>query len=233
MLTDFTIVSLVTSPIMHAGWFALAGALITRVLLRRHSTIKLVAQLAFFIAMTTFLLAKGIVPYAPGPHRAASAETVILDLVKIILWMSLAWALIAFVRLYLVFERTPREARLLQEIVVGLVYLGTLLSIVAFVFGVPVGTLLATSGIFAVILGLALQNTLSDVFSGIALNLGRPFVLGDWASAQKGASSRAIGDRRTCLAAITTSSFSRTAFSQNWDSPTSAVQTIRMAWRSR
>ena len=39
---------------------------------------------------------------------------------------------------------------------------------------------MATSGVVAIILGLALQNTLSDVFSGIALTLGRPFVIGDW-----------------------------------------------------
>lgn len=53
-----------------------------------------------------------------------------------------------------------------------------LLSVLAFIFGAPVGMLIATSGLFAIILGLALQNTLSDVFSGVALNLGRPMCLG-------------------------------------------------------
>src|SRR4029434_7116281 len=36
------------------------------------------------------------------------------------------------------------------------------------------------SGVLAIILGLALQSTLSDVFSGIALNLGKPYGIGDW-----------------------------------------------------
>jgi small-conductance mechanosensitive channel/CRP-like cAMP-binding protein len=191
MLGDM-IESLSASSVMQAGWLALAGVLVTRVLLRRHSTVKLIAQLAFFGAMTALLLAKGFAPYELDPDRVASTRTMILGAVKIIWWMSLAWALIAFVRLYLVLERTPREARLLQEIVVGLIYLGALLSIVAFVFGVPVGTLLATSGIFAVILGLALQNTLSDVFSGIALNLGRPFVLGNWIVLSDGIEGRVV-----------------------------------------
>lgn len=62
----------------------------------------------------------------------------------------------------------------------GLIYLWAVLSIVAYDFGVPVGTLIATSGVFAIILGLAMQSTLSDVFSRIALNLGRPYTIGDW-----------------------------------------------------
>src|SRR5262249_6488849 len=57
---------------------------------------------------------------------------------------------------------------------------GAVLSVVAYVFDAPVGTLIATSGVVAVILGLALQSTLADVFSGIALNLARPYGIGDW-----------------------------------------------------
>ncbi|MGO8542918.1 small mechanosensitive ion channel, partial [Rhizobium leguminosarum] len=86
----------------------------------------------------------------------------------------LAWAVIGFIRLYLVLEGSPREARLLQYLVIGVVYIGMALSVLAFVFGVPIGTLVATSGVVSIILGLALQNTLADVFSGIALTLVRP-----------------------------------------------------------
>jgi small-conductance mechanosensitive channel len=104
----------------------------------------------------------------------------------------LAWAIIGLVRIYLVFEGRPREARLLQDLVVGVVYLGTALSILAFVFGVPIGTLVATSGVVVIILGLALQNTLSDVFSGIALTLGRPYVIGDWILLSDGTEGRVV-----------------------------------------
>ena len=61
-----------------------------------------------------------------------------------------------------------------------MIYLSAALSIVAYVFSAPVGTLIATSGVFAIILGLALQSTLADVFSGIALNLSKPYEVGDW-----------------------------------------------------
>ena len=39
--------------------------------------------------------------------------------------------------------------------------------------------LLATSGIIAIVLGLALQSTLGDVFSGISLSIEKPYRIGD------------------------------------------------------
>ena len=59
-------------------------------------------------------------------------------------------------------------------------------------FGVPVGTLIATSGVFAIILGLAMQSTLSDVFSGIALNIGRSYAIGDWIALSGGIEGRVV-----------------------------------------
>jgi hypothetical protein len=43
----------------------------------------------------------------------------------------------------------------------------------------PIEGLLATSGIVALVLGLALQSTLADLFSGIALDIEDPFGAGD------------------------------------------------------
>lgn len=40
--------------------------------------------------------------------------------------------------------------------------------------------LVATSGVLAVILGLAIQSSLNDVFSGIVLNATAPCAIGDW-----------------------------------------------------
>jgi small-conductance mechanosensitive channel len=39
---------------------------------------------------------------------------------------------------------------------------------------------LATSGVLAIVLGLALQSTLADVFSGLAINIERSFAAGEW-----------------------------------------------------
>lgn len=69
-------------------------------------------------------------------------------------------------------------------------HLGVALSTIGFVFGTPVGTLVATSGVVAVIIGLALQNTLADVFSGIALTLGRAYAIDDWIQLSDGTEGR-------------------------------------------
>jgi small-conductance mechanosensitive channel len=55
-----------------------------------------------------------------------------------------------------------------------------LFGIIAFVFEKPITSLLATSGVVAMIAGLAVQMNLSNVLSGIALNLERSLRIGDW-----------------------------------------------------
>ena len=52
--------------------------------------------------------------------------------------------------------------------------------------------MLATSGVVAIILGLALQSTLGDVFSGIVLSFSRPYRPGDWISLEGGTDGRVI-----------------------------------------
>jgi len=51
---------------------------------------------------------------------------------------------------------------------------------VAFVFDQKITSLLATSGMLAMIIGLAIQVNISNVFSGLAINIERPFRVGDW-----------------------------------------------------
>ncbi len=58
----------------------------------------------------------------------------------------------------------------------------TILFLIAFTFLFPdvnLGALFTTSAIFGVILGLALQDTLGNFFSGISLQADRPFQVGD------------------------------------------------------
>lgn len=49
------------------------------------------------------------------------------------------------------------------------------------VFGVNLAPLLATSAIFSIVLGLALQDTLGNLFAGISLQVDwKPYEIGDW-----------------------------------------------------
>lgn len=48
------------------------------------------------------------------------------------------------------------------------------------VFSIQVTSMLATSAVFSLVLGLALQDTLGNLFSGVAIQIGQPYRLGDW-----------------------------------------------------
>ncbi|TCM69332.1 mechanosensitive ion channel family protein [Rhizobium sp. BK068] len=192
MLNHTAIINVVTDPFVQTGAVAAVGAWVTRVLLRGHPTRSLVGQLVFFLALTVLLLYHAIVPYEPGPANASTLQRVFIGIAKVIWWTNAAWSLISLVRVFLIFERQPQQGRLLQDLVVGIIYVGAILSVVAYVFNAPVGTLIATSGAVAIMLGLALQSTLGDVFSGIALNLARPYGIGDWIVLSNGIEGKVI-----------------------------------------
>ena len=192
MMNQMSLAALLASPLVQLNLVGFAGIVVWHLIPRRRATTRLVVQIPFFIVMTAILVGNGIAPHRFDGDAAMDAGTLLALSAKLLWWMHLAWAVIGFVRLYLVLAGRPREARLVQDVFVGVVYLGTALSILAFVFGVPIGTLVATSGVIAIILGLALQNTLSDVFSGIALSLGRPYALGDWILLSDGTEGRVV-----------------------------------------
>ena len=48
------------------------------------------------------------------------------------------------------------------------------------IFGVRWAPLLATSAIVSVVLGLALQDTLGNLFAGVAIQIDKPYEIGDW-----------------------------------------------------
>lgn len=54
------------------------------------------------------------------------------------------------------------------------------------IFNVKLAPLLATSAFASVILGLALQDTLGNLFSGIAMQFDRSYEIGDWIEIQSG-----------------------------------------------
>ena len=189
---EFGLRAIAADPFVQIGVIAVSGAVLVRILLRKYPAHRLFFQFVFFIALTGLLYRYGLAPYEIAPAETPAFQRVFIALAKIIWWMNAAWVLTGCVRVFLIFERRPREGRLLQDLIVGLIYLSAALSIVAYVFSAPVGTLIATSGVFAIILGLALQSTLADVFSGIALNFSKPYEVGDWIVLGEGLEGRVV-----------------------------------------
>lgn len=94
-------------------------------------------------------------------------------------WLMAARCAIGFARLLVVFEHHPRETKIISDLLAATIYIAAFLAMVDVAFAVPIGGLVATSGIIAIVLGLALQSTLADVFSGIAVGLERSYRAGE------------------------------------------------------
>lgn len=163
-----------------------------RILFQNSNLLRLLNRGLLFVLLSVILFANNTMPFAQAAAGPMTVTSVALSVAKAAWWFSGSACLVGLVRIFLIFERKPREARLLQDLVVAVIYVGAFLSVISYVLSVPVGTLVATSGVFAIILGLALQSTLSDVFSGIALNLGRPYSVGDWIVVDDGAEGRVV-----------------------------------------
>ncbi|MBF0417197.1 MAG: ABC transporter substrate-binding protein [Magnetococcales bacterium] len=77
-------------------------------------------------------------------------------------------------------NRTQRKIpNVLRMTVVLIVYLLAGFGVVAFVMDKSITSMLATSGVMAMIIGMAVQSNLRDIVSGIMLNIERPFNIGD------------------------------------------------------
>ncbi|GBC63665.1 hypothetical protein DENIS_4663 [Desulfonema ishimotonii] len=78
-------------------------------------------------------------------------------------------------------EQTGRSVpHIIRNSISLTIYMLATFGIVAFVFDQRLTSLLATSGVIAMIIGLAIQINISNIFSGIAINVERPFRVGDW-----------------------------------------------------
>jgi small-conductance mechanosensitive channel len=177
--------------VLMLGLFVLSGA-VTHFLFQKYPTGRAVIRVIFLILLTIALLSRDIVPYRPLELTGTPFRDAVRVALKIAWWLYAAWFLVAVLRAALVFRGSPREAKFLQDLFAGLIYLAAVFAIVAYVFDLPVQGLLATSGAIAVILGLALQSTLGDVFSGIVLSFSRAYRPGDWISLEGGTDGRVI-----------------------------------------
>jgi branched-chain amino acid transport system substrate-binding protein len=78
-------------------------------------------------------------------------------------------------------EKNKHSApRIIRNFGTFMIYLIAFIGIVAFVFEQEITKILATGGLFAMIIGFAVQMNISNLISGIAINLEDPFRIGDW-----------------------------------------------------
>lgn len=99
-----------------------------------------------------------------------------------VLFLSLSVARTSFLLLvdYVLGRRAEYSLpRIIRDILQGLIYAGA-----GFVTlraaGVEPGSLLATSALLTAVIGLSMQETLGNMFAGLAIQMQRPFEVGDW-----------------------------------------------------
>lgn len=88
-------------------------------------------------------------------------------------------------------RRTHRQSpRIFRDLTQAVVYV-IVVMVTLHAVGVEPGSLLTTSALLTAVVGLALQDTLGNLVSGLALQLQRPFEVGDWIQFE--ADTRSIG----------------------------------------
>lgn len=112
-------------------------------------------------------------------------ETIFVRLIETILWIFIIYAVLTFINIVL-FEQASPESWQSQvpKLFLDLsrfffVLVGTAL-VLSSVWKADLGGLLAALGVGSLVIGLALQDSLGNVFSGIALLFERPIGIGDW-----------------------------------------------------
>jgi small-conductance mechanosensitive channel/CRP-like cAMP-binding protein len=142
------------------------------------SRVRYLFDFVCFVGASFILITHHTLPL-PGKGETADTTSLWLHAVAGIWWLLGARVLVAVMSFALNHNRQWREARLFPDLTAAAIYAAAVLVVLISVLSLPIGGLLATSGVLAIVLGLALQNTLADVFAGIAFGIEAPFNVGD------------------------------------------------------
>ena len=168
-------------PLLIALCLILVDLLLWRLISAGGSQWKLAVRLGIFALFSVLLFNEGLSPMQPAPRADNVALHVAATGLLIGWWLYGARTLTVLLGA-LMLQRVGHTGRLLQDLLGAVIFLIAIIAAMAYVLDLPVKGVLATSGAVAIIVGLALQSTLSDVFSGIVLNTTKPYQIDDWIS---------------------------------------------------
>ncbi|WP_263260766.1 mechanosensitive ion channel family protein [Pseudomonas sp. RIT-PI-S] len=146
-----------------------------------HQAARVGVRLALFLGFSAVIMSAGISPLQAPAWPEQNIWNLAATGLAIIWWLYGARTLSEVLGVILT-RRIGHSGRLLRDVLGAVVFLIAVVAAAGYVLQLPVKGLLATSGAVAIIVGLALQSTLSDVFSGIVLNTTKPYQVDDWVS---------------------------------------------------
>ncbi len=132
-----------------------------------------------FIAISLYLAKQDTFPVFSPLNGSADSAALWLRAIGGAWWLLGSRIIVACLGFVIHRRRHSREARLFSDLAAAAIYIATGAVVLNSVFALPVTGVVATSGVVAIVLGLALQNTLADVFAGIAVGIEAPFGVGD------------------------------------------------------
>lgn len=138
-----------------------------------------------FILFAGFTLANKDMLLQFGSEALSQSQKVLAYVIQIGIWLSAAHFLNRLVIVF-VWDGLVAKAigapipRLVKDIFTILVYLTAVTGIIGIVFRKDITAFWATSGVVSIVLGFALRNVILDVFTGLAVNIERPYKIGDW-----------------------------------------------------
>ncbi len=158
----------------------LALTLVCVVIIRSRSiATKLIFEIIMLAMIGGALIVRGTSPLPMDTELVHAPDAPWIRALGVVWWLIAARLIATLTVLGLGRDARSRQARLFSDLLAGGIYITATLIILNSVLDLPIKGMLATSGVIAIVLGLALQNTLADVFSGIAFSLEQPFHVGD------------------------------------------------------
>jgi small-conductance mechanosensitive channel/CRP-like cAMP-binding protein len=145
----------------------------------RRPVVRFLCVTVLFIVQTILIMALIGSPLYPVFRPKDLSRNFWLQLLACGWWALAARQLIALLALPAALRKTAKENKILSDTIAASIYVCSGLAMMGFVFGLSLQGVVATSGVIAIVLGLALQNTLGDVFSGLSLSIEKPYEVGD------------------------------------------------------
>ena len=170
-----------TSPVTLGIALVGGDVLAWRLIPPERRRLRIMVRLAVFALLSLVLFRSGMNPLEGAPSPGQPTHRFLVQALQIVWWLLGARVLtITLDALFL--PKAWQGERLFQDVLGAVIFVAAAVAATAYVLDLPVSGLLATSGALAIIVGLAIQSTLGDVFSGLVLNATQPYHLGDWVS---------------------------------------------------
>jgi small-conductance mechanosensitive channel/CRP-like cAMP-binding protein len=127
-----------------------------------------------------FLLFKtALLPFEGVSHEHALYKTVVVVWMLCFAFGVVRTVIALFLWAYRRFTG-QHTTKIFRDVLMGVFYLAAAVPILKTQLAIDLTSLLATSAILSVVLGLALQDTLGNLFAGLSIQLERPFEVGDF-----------------------------------------------------